>query len=112
MAEDWRLNGQMSYLYRAKLRKAVFSASETNDHMHCEFCWDKFAEYDDCLHEGYCTLDGYYWVCEDCFRDFREMFEWMLVEPDAPVPQAECVVAEGGIVLVRPSADPHEKSHG
>lgn len=28
------------------------------------------------LREGYSTPDGYHWICETCFRDFVELFEW------------------------------------
>jgi len=34
----------------------------------------------DMLQEGYCTLDEYHWICPECFRDFREMFGWQVVE--------------------------------
>ena len=49
---------------------------EGNDHDHCAFCWAKFAEASDCLHEGYSTENRYYWVCEECFHDFKERFGW------------------------------------
>lgn len=78
--DDWRLLYQMDYLYRAKLKKATFRPSETNEHEHCEFCRDKFAEYEGCLKSGYCTLDEYRWICETCFEDFKEQFEWTVVE--------------------------------
>lgn len=53
-------------------------------HDHCEFCGVKFTigEGGDALHEGYCTLDEYRWVCAGCFDDFREHFEWKLVDAD------------------------------
>ena len=78
MQNDWRLSNQMDYLYRATLKKAVFKQTATNDHEHCEFCMDKFGECDDLLKSGYCTLDKYYWICEECFQDFQEQFEWRL----------------------------------
>lgn len=28
------------------------------------------------LRAGYTTLDSYYWICDGCFEDFRERFEW------------------------------------
>lgn len=80
MQEDWRLTTQMKYLYRAKLKKAIFKKTEQNDHEHCEFCFDKFSEEENTLHEGYCTMDRYRWICEVCFRDFHEQFEWTVVE--------------------------------
>lgn len=51
-----------------------------NDHDHCVFCWDKFAEYDGCLHEGYSTRDRYYWICQSCFRDFQARFCWKVID--------------------------------
>jgi len=30
----------------------------------------------DVLHEGYCTLDDYHWICGKCFDDFKELFGW------------------------------------
>ena len=43
-------------------------------HEHCEFCWEKALADKSCVF--YCTDDLYYWICEECFRDFREMFNW------------------------------------
>lgn len=39
---------------------------------------------------GYCTLDRYRWICQACFQDFQEQFEWRLANdqtsamPDCP----------------------------
>ena len=76
MQNDWRLTNQMNFLFRATLKKASFQKTATNNHEHCEFCWDKFGEAAGLLKEGYCTLDGYHWICNECFRDFRKQFEW------------------------------------
>ena len=50
---------------------------------HCEFCWHKFMEksegIEDCSSYGYCSSDGKYWVCEECFHDFKEFFNWGLI---------------------------------
>lgn len=80
MQRDWRLTNQMNYLYRATLKKAVFKVSATNDHEHCEFCWDKFGENEGLQKSGYCTLDRYHWICNECFQDFQEQFEWNLID--------------------------------
>lgn len=80
MQNDWRLTNQMNYLYRVTLKKANFKGSATNDHEHCEFCWDKFGESEDLLKSGYCTLDGYHWVCNACFQDFQKIFEWHITD--------------------------------
>lgn len=44
-------------LLGATLLRRRWMTDVRNDHDHCAFCWDKFAEYDGCLHEGYCTED-------------------------------------------------------
>ena len=51
-------------------------AKPRNDHDHCEFCWDKFANCDGCLGEGYSTEDRESWICDACFEDFKERFKW------------------------------------
>lgn len=43
-------------------------------HEHCEFCWEKAMTDKPC--EFYCTEDYRYWVCKECFADFREKFCW------------------------------------
>lgn len=78
MQSDWRLTNQMDYLFRATLKKELFRGSKTNDHAHCEFCWDKFGEREGLLKEGYCTLDKYRWICNECFRDFHKDFDWRI----------------------------------
>ncbi len=75
---DFHAETEMPWLYRATLIKKAYHGTEANDHDHCELCWAKFAAYPDCLHEGYCTLDERFWVCEDCFSHFRDQFEWKL----------------------------------
>ena len=79
MKNDWRLTNQLDYLYRATLKKAIFKGSTVNDHEHCEFCCEKFGEGEGWLQLGYCTIDGYYWICKECFQDFKKQFEWHLV---------------------------------
>jgi len=77
---DWRYTGQDEYLMNVQLKFNKFDKS-IRDHDHCEFCGEKFSEYDGTLHEGYCTLDNYHWICETCFHDFQDMFKWEVVEP-------------------------------
>ena len=43
-------------------------------HEHCEFCWEKALTDKPCTF--YCTEDMYYWICEECFKDFSEKFNW------------------------------------
>ena len=72
---DWRFRGQDDYLMDVKLKYCNFDDS-IRDHDHCEFCFEKFQ---DKSHYGYSTLDYYYWICDDCFGDFRKMFNWTVI---------------------------------
>lgn len=77
MQNDWRLLNQEEYLMNAKLIKSEYmKPSEKWDHDHGAFCWDKFSKNDGDLHEGYRTADKKYWICEECFNDFKEMFRF------------------------------------
>ncbi|MFR5876381.1 MAG: hypothetical protein ACLUFN_07820 [Eubacterium sp.] len=78
---DWRLLNQESYLKNAKLVKAKYSKQlEEWDHAHCAFCFDKFSENSEDLNIGYCTENREYWICEDCFNDFKDLFEFKVEE--------------------------------
>jgi hypothetical protein len=81
--QDWRLMGQERFLQAVKLywRKHT-RYNETWDHDHCEFCGAKFMveDYPDVLHEGYSTENQYYWICEKCFEDLKEKFQWEVAE--------------------------------
>ena len=80
MENDWRLNGQEEYLYGVLLKHINYIHFGINDHDHCEFCWDKFSDREGDLHKGYCTVDEYIWICEECYSDFHEMFDWKVIE--------------------------------
>lgn len=41
------------------------------EHDHYEFYFCKFSDNKNDLHQGYCSLDKYYWICEKCFNDFN-----------------------------------------
>jgi len=84
-ASDWRLQGQEKYLKGVELHWHVYRSSRDNahwDHDHCEFCRAKFMveEHPDVLHEGYSTLDDYRWICGGCFEEFKELFQWRVVQ--------------------------------
>ncbi len=76
---DWRLLDQDEYMKGEKLLKTVFNKETDGDHEHCEFCWAKFSAQPEDLHSGYCTLDRYRWICETCFEDFKDDFEWQVI---------------------------------
>lgn len=82
---DWRICGQEAYLQGVTLvhrRYRRYPKDPSWDHDHCSFCWAKFMveDYPDVLHVGYATVDDYYWVCETCFQDFKEKFQWNVIE--------------------------------
>ena len=51
-------------------------------HDHCEFCGSKLSLSEGDLDRGYVTSDDYHWVCESCFADFRDEFEWVVGPED------------------------------
>lgn len=101
MEEDWRLSrGQEEYLNGVTLvRKKYQQWSETWDHDHCEFCWATFVDPEhsesqakmvrddpELQTEGYAVQDSgpqdeddYLWICESCFNEFRERFDWRVL---------------------------------
>lgn len=72
--DDWRLHGQEAYLLGKTF--CLCKYPKESDHDHCEFCWEKFSNFPNTLHEGYTTKDHYYWICPDCYNDFKELFKW------------------------------------
>jgi hypothetical protein len=85
--KDWRLNNQEKYLKGITLVRRSYRQYAKNpnwDHDHCDFCWGKFSlkECEDSIREGYATVDDYYWICPTCFEDFKDMFNWKVI--DAP----------------------------
>lgn len=101
--DDWRRRGQEQYLTGAQLTwKHYRSLTAEWEHEHCEFCWHKFLdpsyspahrqalekEPDKHSAAGYTNLAdesraaGKWWICKQCFDDFKEEFEWTVVETD------------------------------
>ncbi len=79
--DDWRRRGQEKYLKGVELVfKDYHPYSKEWDHDHCEFCGKTFSLYEGDLKKGYSTKDGYRWISEDCFNDFKEEFEWTVIE--------------------------------
>lgn len=71
--EDWRLTDQEEYMKNLKLYHTNYTK---NNHDHCEFCFYKFEKKEQI---GYCTTDYYRWICEECYKDFKEVFDWKVV---------------------------------
>ena len=80
---DWRLTGQEKFLKNIDLIKIfpnqfVKERNILNLHEHCEFCMTTINS--DYLKACYVTKDLYHWICQDCFEDFKEAFNWRVVE--------------------------------
>ena len=43
-------------------------------HEHCDLCYEKAMTYISGIF--YCTEDMEHWICEECFNDFKEQFNW------------------------------------
>ncbi len=85
---DWRLAGQEKYLKGVEICRHPYRQYPKNpawDHDHCSFCWAEFCltGCKEALREGWSTLDEYNWICDPCFADFKELFEWRVV-PSPP----------------------------
>jgi hypothetical protein len=77
---DPRLTTQESYLKGVALSWKEWSQPKPDwDHDHCEFCWAKFGPPSlgkDILGAGWTTNDNRHWVCDNCYSDFKDMFDW------------------------------------
>jgi hypothetical protein len=78
---DWRLIDQDEYLFEKDLFHIPYHWYQSDwDHDHCEFCNENI---DATTPPAYCTTDYYYWICEECFSDFKDMFNWTVIaEPE------------------------------
>ncbi len=77
--DDWRIRNQENYLIGVWLTKKKYSKwSDSWEHDHCEFCSATISELENDLNEGYATDDDYHWICETCYQDFKERFQWKL----------------------------------
>ena len=77
---DWRLQGQESYLMGDTLFSKHYADRKTDtDHDHCEFCGEKFSEtIPNALTIGFATASDYRWICNQCFKDFQETFQFKI----------------------------------
>ena len=79
--DDWRRQGQEDFLSSVRLIKRKYAPYRPGwDHDHCEFCGAKFSLKVDGIKSGYSTFDSYHWICEQCFNDFRDEFNWKVEE--------------------------------
>jgi hypothetical protein len=80
-SNDWRLAVQHDQLKDIAWTWKLYRQPRPEwDHDHCEFCWTKFMEpgTPETFGEGYASSNDHYWVCRQCFDDFRGMFRWTL----------------------------------
>ncbi len=79
--DDWRRQGQERFLSGVKLIASVYQPYRQGwEHDHCEFCGAKFSIMGkNDMKQGYRTEDGYHWICNQCFNDFKDEFEWILL---------------------------------
>ena len=84
LKEDWRYDtGVTHWDVGDTVKHARWSGTEKWDHDHCTFCWKDFSNSPDGQHEGYCDPEEYCWICEECFNDFKELFEFkVILNPD------------------------------
>jgi predicted transposase YbfD/YdcC len=83
--DDWRLRGQEDVLKGATLWLKTWTQTRENwDHDHCEFCWAEFNAIPgagpDVLREGWTDEKEYHWICDTCFRDFKDRFQFKIGE--------------------------------
>jgi hypothetical protein len=82
---DWRLTNQEKWLKDVTLvhrKYRLYHKNPTWDHGHCTFCRVTFALFDDpsVLKEAYATEDDHHWICPQCFNDFKDRFQWKVIE--------------------------------
>ena len=58
------------------LHQQVFVPSLSNDHEHCELCWQKISSYEGDDREGYTDDAAYHWVCLGCWQERRNDYQW------------------------------------
>jgi hypothetical protein len=77
--DDWRRQGQDRYLTGVRLFAREYRPYRPQwEHDHCEFCGAKFSLNEPDLRSGYSTEDGYRWVSNDCFTNFKDEFNWQV----------------------------------
>ncbi len=45
---------------------------------HCEFCFEKITI--ELTRECYCTEDCFTWICQKCFNEHKDKYNWRVVE--------------------------------
>ena len=70
---EWNLKSK-TFLNNAVFEKRTYPISE--EHSHCEFCWDKFSGEEGDLKSGYYECKTRSWVCDSCYNIYKDFFHW------------------------------------
>lgn len=77
---DWRLLNDVQHLTNQEIDPV--NGEDIIEHLSdlekCRFCWDKAN--DNKKGFWYLPLDKSCCICENCFNDFKELFEWTLLD--------------------------------
>ena len=68
------------YMIGQKLKPSRFESTESKDHEHCVMCAATFSSYEGDLKDGLITLDGINWVCLDCYKQYKDEYDWSILE--------------------------------
>jgi hypothetical protein len=76
--KDWRIENARR-TQGASFKQVKYEAPRPDwDHDHCAACWAKFMDSarPETLDHGYVTLDGKWWICDQCFNDLKGELDW------------------------------------
>jgi len=78
--DDWRLLNDVQHLLCQEIDPV--DGEDIIEHLphinKCQFCWDKVE--DNKKGFWYVPLDKSCCICEECFNDFKEQFNWYLLD--------------------------------
>lgn len=81
--DDWRIMGQEGYLMGKSLQYRKFRKELCHeDYDQCDFCWECFDRDNSTPMHAYFVPEERLWICERCYKDFREHFQWTVEEID------------------------------
>lgn len=80
---DWRLDIAQEPSFYEKFTWELKKWTQTRsnwDHDHCDFCGTEISNIinDEIQNIGWTNDDEYYWICETCFDDFKDLYQWKI----------------------------------
>ena len=79
--DDRRIMGQEGYLKNKRLQHRKFNRLlYFEDFGQCGFCYDDFRENTSGPPMAYYEPITKHWICECCYNDFKDHFEWNVEE--------------------------------